>query len=90
MYAFLPNGDLHAQKFAIILGQEINKMKSGELDSHLELQKQVYAPRWSWNERIQEWINYLDTLILNEPLTSEPTSETSPNSLATISQNVGA
>jgi glycosyltransferase involved in cell wall biosynthesis len=90
MYAFLPNADLHAQKFAIILGEEINKMKSGELDSHLELQKQVYAPRWSWNERIQEWISYLDTLIQNEPSTSEPTSETSPNSLATTSQNVGA
>lgn len=90
MYTFLPNADLHAQKFAIILGQEIIKMKSGELDSHLELQKQVYAPRWSWNERIQEWINFLDTLILNEPLISEPTLETSPNSLATTSQNVGA
>jgi glycosyltransferase involved in cell wall biosynthesis len=73
-----------------VRGQEIIKMKNGELDSHLELQKQVYAPRWSWNERIQEWINYLDTLILNEPLTLEPTSETLPNNLATDIQNVGA
>ncbi len=76
-------------KFADILDEEINKIKNGNLDSHLELQKQIYAPRWSWNERIKEWISYLDTLTQNEPSTSEPTLETLPNNFTTDIQNVG-
>jgi glycosyltransferase involved in cell wall biosynthesis len=62
IYPYLANKKLHALHFADILEEEINKIKSGELDSHLELQKQVYAPRWGWDQRIKEWINYLDTL----------------------------
>lgn len=89
MYSYLASKDLHAIKFADILDEEISKMKNGDLDSHLELQKQVYAPRWSWNERIKEWISYLDTLTQNEPLTSEPTLETLPNNSTTNIQNVG-
>jgi hypothetical protein len=49
-------------KFADILEEEIKKIKSGDLDSHLELQKQVYAPKWNWNQRIEEWKNFLNTL----------------------------
>lgn len=62
MYPYLVNKKLHALKFADILEEEIEKIKNGELDSHLELQKQVYAPRWNWNQRIEEWKNFLDTL----------------------------
>jgi len=62
IYPYLANKKLHALHFADILEEEINKIKSGELDSHLELQKQVYAPRWSWDQRIKEWISYLNTL----------------------------
>ena len=80
MYPYLMDKSKHAEVYANILGEEINKLKSGELDAHLELQKQVYAPRWSWNERIKEWTNFLDTLTQNEQSTLEPTSETLPNS----------
>jgi glycosyltransferase involved in cell wall biosynthesis len=66
MYPYLVNKEIHATKFADILGEEIAKIKNGELDSHLELQKQVYAPRWSWNERINEWTNFLSTLTPKE------------------------
>jgi glycosyltransferase involved in cell wall biosynthesis len=66
MYPYLANKEVHATKFASILGEEIAKLKKGELDSHLELQKQVYAPRWSWNERINEWTNFLSTLTPKE------------------------
>jgi hypothetical protein len=59
------------------------------LDSHLELQKQVYAPRWSWDQRIDEWTNFLSILTQNMQSTSEQTSETSPNNSATDTQNVG-
>ena len=80
MYPYLMDKNKHSEVFANILREEINKLKSGELDSHLELQKQVYAPRWSWNERIKEWTNFLDTLTLNEQSMLERTSETLPNS----------
>jgi glycosyltransferase involved in cell wall biosynthesis len=80
MYPYLMDKSKHAEVYAKVLGEEINKLKSGELDAHLELQKQVYAPRWSWNERIKEWTNFLDTLTQNEQSTLEPTSETLPNS----------
>lgn len=62
MYPYLANKKLHALKFADILEEEIQKIKNGDLDSHLEQQKQVYAPRWSWDQRIKEWISYLGTL----------------------------
>jgi glycosyltransferase involved in cell wall biosynthesis len=62
MYPYLVNKKLHALKFADILEEEIKKIKSGDLDSHLELQKQVYAPKWNWNQRIEEWKNFLNTL----------------------------
>lgn len=62
MYTFMPNSDFHIKKFAYILSEEIDKIRSGELDEHLELQKRVYTPRWSWNKRIEEWKNFLDGL----------------------------
>lgn len=89
MYPYLANKKLHALHFADMLDEEINKIKNGELDSHLELQKQVYAPRWSWNNRINEWTSYLDTLTLKNRLTSEPISETSQENLSTEIQTVG-
>ena len=62
MYPYLANKKLHALKFADILEEEIQKIKNGDLDSHLEQQVQIYAPRWSWDQRIKEWTSYLDTL----------------------------
>lgn len=66
MYPYLMNPELHSLKFADILDEEINKIKTRELDSYLELQKQVYAPRWSWDNRVEEWIDYLNTLTPKE------------------------
>ena len=62
MYPYLANKKLHALKFADILEEEIQKIKNGDLDSHLEQQVQTYTPRWSWDQRIKEWTSYLDTL----------------------------
>jgi glycosyltransferase involved in cell wall biosynthesis len=63
MYPYMVSKELHALKFADILDEEIHKIKTGELNSHLELQKQVYASRWNWNQRINEWTSFLNTLI---------------------------
>jgi glycosyltransferase involved in cell wall biosynthesis len=62
MYPYLMDKDKHAKVFADILEDEISKIKIGKLDDELELQKQVYAPRWSWDTRINEWTNLLNGL----------------------------
>jgi glycosyltransferase involved in cell wall biosynthesis len=89
MYPYLANPKLHALYFADILEEEINKIKSGELDAHLELQKQVYAPRWNWSQRINEWISYLSTLTPKKQSTLEPISEILQDNLPTEIQTVG-
>jgi glycosyltransferase involved in cell wall biosynthesis len=89
MYPYLANPKLHALYFVDILEEEINKIKSGELDAHLELQKQVYAPRWSWSQRINEWISYLNTLTPKKQSTLEPISEILQDNLPTETQTVG-
>ena len=80
---------MHAKRFADILDEEIGKIRNGELDAHLELQKQVYAPRWSWEQRINEWTSFLNTLTLKEQLISGLTLETSQSSSVTDIQHVG-
>jgi glycosyltransferase involved in cell wall biosynthesis len=88
MYPYLANPEIHALKFAGILDEEITKIKNGELDSHLELQKQTYASKWSWDKRIIEWTNFLATLTPKEQSTSEPTLETLPNNSLIDTQDV--
>lgn len=77
IYPYLMNKDLHAQLFASVLKEEIEKIKTGELDTHLELQKQVYSDRWSWDQRIKEWADFLDTIpakeVTESPLTTYTT-----------------
>lgn len=66
IYPYLVNNELHSIKFSKILFEEINKLKRGELKNQLRLQKEIYFSNWNWNERIKEWINFLDTLIPKE------------------------
>jgi glycosyltransferase involved in cell wall biosynthesis len=66
IYPYLVNKEFHTIKFSKILYDEIQKFKSGELNLYLKQQKEVYSHKWSWNERIKEWINFLNTLIPKE------------------------
>jgi hypothetical protein len=62
MYPYLMNKDKHAEVFSKILAEEIDLIKTSQLDTVLELQKQTYAPRWSWDQRITEWTTFLNSL----------------------------
>ena len=64
MYPYLMDSSKHAEVFAALLQKEIEAVKKGK---HLEQQTTIYAPRWNWEERIKEWINFLDTLNQQEP-----------------------
>ena len=89
MYPYLMDKQKHANVFAKILSEEIENIKTGKLDLQLEQQKQTYAPRWSWDQRINEWTNFLNILPLNEYLTLEPIQEDSQNKSTSDIQNVG-
>lgn len=62
IYPFLPNLDLHSQKFAKILSEEIELMRNNKLENHLKDQINVYNKKWTWSYRIKEWIKLLDEL----------------------------
>lgn len=62
MYPYLVNKNKHAEVFARILEDEINKVRNGELDYYLQVQQNIYAPRWSWDERVKEWNTLLNEL----------------------------
>lgn len=62
MYSYIDDREKHAEVFAKILGEEIQKMFNGELIDHLNLQKEAYSQRWSWDIRINEWVGLLDNI----------------------------
>ena len=64
MYSYLPNPDLHAEKFAKILSEEIELIRENKLQEHLTDQITIYNKKWSWDYRADEWIKYLDALYL--------------------------
>jgi len=63
IYPYLMDKNTHADVFASVLKEEIEAIRNG---MSLENQKKIYAPRWSWNSRINQWTNYLDTLTPKE------------------------
>jgi hypothetical protein len=83
------NKDKHAEMFAGILQTEIDLIKRDELYLHLESQKQTYAPRWSWDARINEWTDFLNTLPSKQLSASDPNLETLQNNHTTETEFVG-
>jgi glycosyltransferase involved in cell wall biosynthesis len=63
MYPYLMDPNLHAEKFASMLSEEIENIRGGKLDHHLRQQVDLYNSRWTWNYRIKEWLLLLDNLI---------------------------
>ena len=63
IYPYLMDKNKHAEVFASILEKEIEAVRKG---MHLEEQVNTYAPKWSWDNRINQWTNYLDTLTPKE------------------------
>lgn len=62
MYTYLSNPELHAEKFSIILKNEMDLIHSGQLDEGLHLQKDIYTSRWNWDVRYQEWFHLLNNI----------------------------
>lgn len=64
MYSFLENNELHAEKFAEILSEEIEFIKRGKLDTFLEGQTNFYRNFYSWNIIQNLWKNTLARFII--------------------------
>ena len=65
VYSYIEDREEHGKYFSKVLGEEIEKMFSGELIEQLTLQRDVYSKRWSWEERIKDW-EYLFNSISKE------------------------
>jgi glycosyltransferase involved in cell wall biosynthesis len=63
MYPYLMDPNLHAEKFASILSEEIENIHKNRLNHHLKQQVDLYNTRWTWDYRIKEWLQFLDSLI---------------------------
>jgi glycosyltransferase involved in cell wall biosynthesis len=62
MYPVLNSPELHALRFAKVLGEEIEKIKNNTEESHLLSQMRIYNQRWTWDYRINEWNELLNGL----------------------------
>jgi glycosyltransferase involved in cell wall biosynthesis len=59
LYPYLINKRTHADVFASLLKKEIEDVRQG---LNLSLQADIYAPRWSWDGRINQWTSFLNAL----------------------------
>ncbi len=63
MYPGTLDRNHHVDVFTNILEQEIEAVREGVYDEQSKLQSEVYAPAWSWDERIYEWEDFLDSIL---------------------------
>lgn len=66
MYSFLENNELHAEKFAEVLSEEIEFIKRGKLDAFLEGQTNFYRNFYSWDNVQNLWKNTLTRFIISK------------------------
>jgi glycosyltransferase involved in cell wall biosynthesis len=62
IYPYLADKETHSEVFSKILIEEVNKLRSGELQDHLENQLSIYKKKWSWDEREKEWRRFLESI----------------------------
>ena len=66
MYSYNDDREEHGKLFAKILGEEIEKMFSGELVEQLTSQRDIYSKKWSWDERIKDWEYLFNQINVNK------------------------
>lgn len=62
LYPFMPNKEVHSQRFSQILLEEVNCIRDGSLVSHLTRQMLHYSNYWSWDYREKDWIDFFNFL----------------------------
>lgn len=62
LYPIYRNKETHANVVAELLDQEIEACRDGVYKEQSELQREVYAPAWNWDERTYQWEDLLSSL----------------------------
>ena len=62
MYPSVRERNEHINVFSNILQQEIEAVREGVYEEQSKLQTEVYAPAWSWDERIYDWEDFLSSI----------------------------
>jgi glycosyltransferase involved in cell wall biosynthesis len=62
IYPAIAEHQQHINTFADILEQEIEAVRDGIYDDQSSLQKEIYAPAWSWDERLYDWQDFLESV----------------------------
>lgn len=62
LYPQYKNKQTHAKVVAELLDQEIEACRDGIYKEQSELQREIYAPAWSWDERVYDWEDLLSSL----------------------------
>ncbi len=62
IYSYVEDREKHSQIFSQILSEEIESFRNGLLNQYLVKQSQIYNPKWNWDNRINDWIKYLNKL----------------------------
>lgn len=87
LYSYIDNRETHALFFAKILEEEITLFRQGKLTQHLLQQSEFYGRRWHWDNRINDWINLLNSLSFNPYEIVK--KHINPNSVLDIGANTG-
>lgn len=62
MYPSIKERNEHINVFSSILHQEIEAVREGIYEEQSKLQSEIYAPAWSWDERIYDWEDFLSRI----------------------------
>lgn len=61
LYPYLMDPETHAQRFSAVLNEEIHRLKAREWNSQDQVSH--FQKYWSWDYRIQEWIQFLTRIL---------------------------
>jgi len=63
MYQFDEDANVHANRFALILKDAIESVRSQNIETELNFVKSYADIRFNWNRREVEWINLMESLV---------------------------
>jgi glycosyltransferase involved in cell wall biosynthesis len=61
LYPYLMDPETHAQRFSFVLNEEIHRLRAREWNAQDQVSH--FQKYWSWDYRIQEWIQFLTRIL---------------------------
>lgn len=70
IYTIKVDPTLHAAKFSSMLSKAISEARTEENILKLKSQVEIYKNKWSWDNRVNDWIEFFNTIINQEGLSN--------------------